>query len=307
MRPGTTLLCRNQIVLEYPDKKDVLDAATAHKLQNMSADEVREFLTARAKLKPGEVDPDGIPVGASKLGGAPDIPEGFIWPMVEGNAYTTDEDAQDAYLNFIIQLNCKELSELDTEGLLPKDGLISVFYDNTNQPCGYDQSHKEGLKVFYFEDINSLHRATPEESKAGLIKFGTSLTACKQVSSICVEDADAVGVDPGERKGFISNSGKLGPILVLGWEIPFQGDPKLDASATNQGIYCGGVDTNDPVPYNEILKNWLLLVQVNMFDFLTPDIDYSAAPVEGFLYIEIPKDALLNKDFSQARPVFQFD
>ena len=40
-----------------------------------------EALRPAIALKPSRCNDDEISVGASKFGGAPDVPEGFEWPM----------------------------------------------------------------------------------------------------------------------------------------------------------------------------------------------------------------------------------
>lgn len=72
----------------------------------------------------------GAEKGASKLGGAPDLPLDFPWPRcLPGNSTTFPEDflAQEAGvpLHFILQINCNELA---AHGLkFPRDHLLSFF------------------------------------------------------------------------------------------------------------------------------------------------------------------------------------
>ena len=57
-----------------------------------------------------------IPLGASKFGGAPDVPDGFEWPMWNGEP-----------LGFLAQINLEEVAPFDVEGVLPKSGVLSFF------------------------------------------------------------------------------------------------------------------------------------------------------------------------------------
>jgi uncharacterized protein YwqG len=59
-----------------------------------------------------------IPLGASKLGGRPDLPAGTPWPVVDG-----------ILLEFVGQFRMEEVAPLDETGLLPRDGLLSFFFD----------------------------------------------------------------------------------------------------------------------------------------------------------------------------------
>lgn len=70
---------------------------------------------------------EAIAVGATKLGGCPDLPPGMPWPR---------EGAQ--IFGFVAQLRMEELSALDPEGLLPKKGLLSFFVqDESGEPLEY--------------------------------------------------------------------------------------------------------------------------------------------------------------------------
>lgn len=70
-------------------------------------------------------DEAALPLGASKVGGAPDLPAATPWP-------TTSDDAP---LPFIAQIRLADIAEYDPEGDLPHTGLLSFFYA-INQPNG---------------------------------------------------------------------------------------------------------------------------------------------------------------------------
>lgn len=57
-------------------------------------------------------------VGAFKFGGQLDLPASVPWPSNENGA-----------LSFVAQINFAEVSKFDTEGLLPKSGMLYLFYD----------------------------------------------------------------------------------------------------------------------------------------------------------------------------------
>ncbi len=66
-----------------------------------------------------------IPLGASKFGGAPDVPPDFEWPVWNGKP-----------LGFLAQINLEEVEPFDVENQLPKSGLLSFFYDFQEWPFG---------------------------------------------------------------------------------------------------------------------------------------------------------------------------
>jgi hypothetical protein len=74
-------------------------------------------------------EPD-IPIGTSKLGGAPDLPSGTPWPMCkarrghkpEGHVYP---------LTFVAQFRFSELAPFLKEDLIwPSEGLLAFFFDS---------------------------------------------------------------------------------------------------------------------------------------------------------------------------------
>jgi uncharacterized protein YwqG len=81
-----------------------------------------------------------IPLGASKFGGAPDVPEGFVWP-------TWNEKP----LGFLAQINLEEVGPFDVEKQLPQSGLLSFFYE-VDEPEFTDISTKGSWKVLFFPE-----------------------------------------------------------------------------------------------------------------------------------------------------------
>ncbi|HEX8326682.1 MAG TPA: YwqG family protein [Hymenobacter sp.] len=86
-----------------------------------------------------------LPAGASRLGGAPDLPAGVAWPAWEGRP-----------LSFLAQLNLAELAAFPTAAALPADGLLSFFYDAQEQPWGYNPADRGRAAVLYHEAAATL-------------------------------------------------------------------------------------------------------------------------------------------------------
>lgn len=102
----------------------------------------------------GEIreDDQEIPVGASKLGGAPDLPPNEQWPYwKEGEP-----------LSFICQLNLAEVAKHDVYKVLPTSGMLYFFCDAEDDqgvpPVGLPQD-KGRWKFIYFDgDFLELRR-----------------------------------------------------------------------------------------------------------------------------------------------------
>ena len=101
-------------------------------------------------------------VGASRFGGVPDVPAEFVWPVFETAAYD-DDDVRPRPLAFLAQFNCARLAPLDTDGLLPKEGVLSFFYELGSQRWGFDPADRGCARVFWFPETDALSPASPPE------------------------------------------------------------------------------------------------------------------------------------------------
>ncbi len=80
---------------------------------------------------------DEIPLGGSKFGGLPDLPEGFSYPIFENQA-----------LPFIAQINLKDVQFDETP--LPKTGVLSFFANASTG--GENPEARDAWKVYLFEE-----------------------------------------------------------------------------------------------------------------------------------------------------------
>jgi uncharacterized protein YwqG len=91
-----------------------------------------------------DVDEADIPIGASKMGGSPDVPEGFEFLMWNGQ-----------YLSFIAQIRLSDAKPYDLEGLLPERGMLYFFFEffqYTEHIQSIDGKPWGPYKVFYIPD-----------------------------------------------------------------------------------------------------------------------------------------------------------
>lgn len=106
-------------------------------------DAIIERLLPAIALSAEPTDDAEIAVGASKFGGAPDVPDGFEWPIWDERP-----------LSFVAQINLDELAPFDIEDKLPSSGVLSFFYFMMNEdewPCG-EIEEKDGWRVFHFAE-----------------------------------------------------------------------------------------------------------------------------------------------------------
>ena len=94
------------------------------------------------------------PLGASKLGGDPDLPPDFIWPEWNGTP-----------LGFLAQFRLDELAPHDIENLLPPTGMLYFFYEAEEQPWGGDIEDEGSWRVFHYTgQISDLVRTPPPDN-----------------------------------------------------------------------------------------------------------------------------------------------
>lgn len=89
-----------------------------------------------------------IPIGASKLGGLPDVPVNFQWPMWN-----------DKPLAFLAQFNLAEVASTECARPLPGSGMLSFFYEVEGPWASPPSEYLGAWRVFYFSP-GELHRTS---------------------------------------------------------------------------------------------------------------------------------------------------
>ncbi|MEP7284934.1 MAG: YwqG family protein [Chloroflexota bacterium] len=128
------------------------------------ADEIVAQARPTVRVQTTPANEADIPIGASKMGGFPDLPPEFSYPYWH------------EALGFIGQFNMAETHPFDHEGLLPDHGLLSFFGEPSGEPFFTDWSiglplpvHSredmyKGWQVHYFEcDPSTLARFEPTD------------------------------------------------------------------------------------------------------------------------------------------------
>ena len=98
-----------------------------------------------------------LPIGASKIGGNPDLPPEFEWFCYEGESY--EGITENRPLSFLAQINCAEVREYDTDSLLPESGMLYFFYELATMTWGFDPMDKGSARVYYYPgEVSALSR-----------------------------------------------------------------------------------------------------------------------------------------------------
>lgn len=102
-----------------------------------------------------------IPLGSTKLGGLPDLPLNFRWPMGKDCKayYSLSTENIEEYAGFVGQINLKDFKNTSIENRVKTTGVISIFcyqiYDSDNVDI-------VGIKLFFFDENVELKRTEPQ-------------------------------------------------------------------------------------------------------------------------------------------------
>ncbi|MGA6539353.1 YwqG family protein [Stenotrophomonas sp. NPDC101269] len=242
------------------------------------------------------------PVGASRIGGGPDVPADFQWPMRNGRP-----------LDFLLQINLADLQGLQSGLDLPAQGLLSFFYDTQEQPWGYDPAHGDGHCIVLLEagDLQRLPAPHPEMAlPPAALGFhqgwglphpfsadGERMVEAFQSDGIDWDD-DEVADDYYDLVDAVADHGAptAGERHGLGgYSHNVQGDMRLEAELVSHGLYCGN-QTGYQDPRRAALEaggaEWSLLLQLD-------SDDHAMCGDSGMLYGWIRQSDLAARDLSR--------
>jgi uncharacterized protein YwqG len=92
--------------------------------------------TARTGMRLTRAQSGGAELGRSRLGGSPDLPPGFVWPIWSGRE-----------LGFLGQIDLGAVAAVDGGTALPREGLLLFFYDVAAGPSGLSPAHRGSCRV----------------------------------------------------------------------------------------------------------------------------------------------------------------
>ena len=289
-------------------------------------------------LQTGRVEREAqIALGSTKLGGCPDLPVGASWPLRP--AYP-DAASRGQYpraserpfqtrlhsefpLNFLAQINFAQLhAAADLGEDWPRQGLLSIFYDLTEQPWGHSPADAVGLKLFYSDEAaGPLQRLPQPEALQALpahwhmAPLQCSLHACvtplpvaaaewKQQAQRLERDVQDSYADWCEAEAEPAVNGESWACHHAGgWPTPIQGDMQTQCALVAAGLDSGkGEHWCDPATQvvRDGARDWLLLLQIGSDEKST--INWGD---EGQLYLWIRREDLRARRFDQAQLVLQ--
>lgn len=233
----------------------------------------------------------------SQVGGSPLVPKSFEWPHTR----------KGRPLEFLIQIHLDDLAEFqEIAEHLPKEGILSFFYDTVDQPWGFDPEESDAWRVFYFENVDDLVEVEPPKSSQELLdSLRISWSEELSYPDTASEDSDTLADDEVEEyETFLDDHYQGEPMhRLLGYPQFIQGDWRVECQLASNGIYCG--DDSAELRRERDLqleksKSWISLLQLDSDDelgFMWGD--------GGRIYFCIRKEDLAAANFSRCWLVLQ--
>ena len=299
-------------------------AALDPALVRLLTDTVRPFVREEIRVIPGEEVPT-LPVGLSKIGGMPDVPADFVWPVYE-------EGARSLPLAFLAQIDCRIASAADREGLLPRDGMLSFFYELDTMKCGFDPADRGSARVYWFPDLTALCRTPPPPAFAWpgwmegplpclplTFEIHTSVPCYDDFCETEEERQVLPHFPPGRFweyydktagiLGWEEESADASRSKLLGWPDILQNSMFIDCEAVTNGLYVGDDGWLDLLSYEEkvtmdrrALRDWILLFQLGTIRAGDRAIYWGDA---CHLFFWIRREDLARRDFSKIWMIMQ--
>ena len=238
-------------------------------------------------------------IGGTRFGGVPDTPKDFSWPTFETNTFF-DNEVKSRPLTFLAQFNCAEIMPFDREGLLPKEGVLSFFYEMGSQRAGYDPKDTGCARVFWFENVEDLSPAEFPNALEEHYHFPMFHILAKSEDSLPGFEDFSLGRDGVEpmwdEANFEEEQTDKNFSKLLGWPDVIQNCMTVECELVSRGHYLG--NGWDRIPRQDIqsaeqnsLNDWRLLLQLDTVVSNNGDFELTFG-IYGRIYFYIRKEDL---------------
>ena len=315
------------------NKADVIDRLRQTKAAPL-ADFLSELLKPSLQILTQRRALSELPLGASRMGGCPDMPPDFSWPHFE-----------DYPLDFLCQLDLEEVARAECVAGLPKTGWLLFFYHDEEQPWGFDPKDAGKFHVLYFDcPRDSLTRKeTPprpspkpvpqglggllgrlfskgerQEANAADPDYPDAFESCR-LEFLCrwtppdpLDEIQGITVDDNlfdDYAEFVADLEGDPPLndlnhRILGYPSVVQNPMELECQLVTNGIYCGSSKGYNSAKARSLeggARDWILLLQIDSDDdgpgWMWGDM--------GRLYYWIRREDLAAKNFDRAWVILQ--
>lgn len=254
----------------------------------LSGDRAREILalgrrgTTLDLRAGGAVAEEEVGLGATKVGGFPDLPEGAAWPRGEGRGGPLPPGVpprRGRPLSFLAQVNLAEVATVSPTDFLPREGILHFFYDALGQPWGYDPADRGAWRVL-LSPVGPLSRRKPPEDLAPEGRFSGRGAAVVERFDLPEPGSEVIlplGLSGAEADAYAdffyadrADREEAGPRhRLLGLPDPVHPDHmRFQVQMVSSGVYMGG--SGGPAPTPELVadlapgaERWHLLLQLD--------------------------------------------
>lgn len=237
-----------------PKQKVSLDASGLQRV-SQSILELSEP-AIRFVIAPGQEA--SIQVGASKVGGYPDLPPGFPWPECRGHP-----------LDFLAQINLTELSAFEGSDQLPPSGILFFFFGTEGDPFHHPAEDTSSWRVLFIDDPDSApeRRIPPggDEYNPCRVHFSQEWTIPAYESNLF----DSLKLTEQEQTAYLDMLEQYGNVgivnRILGHPAPIQGDVQLECQLASHGLDSRNLSIIQRILrklYARGYRNWQLLLQL---------------------------------------------
>ena len=299
-------------------RKNSVNAGTGNETISFS-DSFHKIAANSIELQFDKADLEQILKGSSKFGGKPDLPENFQWPYFEGINF--DGERKNRPLSFILQINCTEMKQYDTDNKLPDKGMLYFFYELSTMTWGMSPDDKGSSKVYYFDiDATNLkEKDFPKdmENEYKLLEMRVSCHSKKDLPDYAEFDRYDYDIKRMRRymdekedflglgKDYDGNISKL-----LGYANLIQGDLLFRCEGVSNGyVYYSDFEKLEARTRKKIedaSSEWTLLLQLQSVESINAnDFELVFGSGGGRIYYYIKKEDLKNKKFENVHLILE--
>lgn len=263
-------------------------------------DSLQKLVRPAIRLESRRVAQADLSLGQSRLGGEPDLPAKFKWPVYKGKP-----------LAFVAQLNMEAAARVMSTAPLPKRGHLWFFFAADQRNWGFDPKDRGSSLVHYEADVALERRALPRElpEEGRFQPCALAMASYVDIPSMEDERNPLMGSDDDMLDSYSEVQDQLaspnGDIAhkLLGHAQTIQGAMELECALTSNGIYTGDSSGYKDRRVAKLAKSqydWRLLLQI--------DSDEHAGMMwvdAGRIYYWIREQDLLERRFDKSWLVLQ--
>ena len=279
--------------------KEIIEYAEKYGLQRV-AQQIAALTQDCIRLKAAPAEESEIALGASKLGGNPDVPSGFEWPEWQG-----------VNLAFIAQINLAEIPQTTQTNMLPKTGLLSFFYDPDQNTWGFDPKDRGSWRSYYFSLDNLERMTTPSYNSEYMDDPYPGCRVDYELTNYypdpfddAIKELQFTESELDRYWEFYEDVYKMScNHQLLGRPDVIQNPMELECELASNGIYTGDTAWTkrlDLFMHKRRAKNWRLLLQID-----TDDDANMMWGDGGMLYYWIKEEDLIQRNFSETWMILQ--